>query len=391
MEFKNINLLRDGRINSLSVSAITTVGDYMKWFDTCGEANKLTEQRPQLNTRSANMIRRRLIEDLRQGAVIPPIVIGISTQAALDYISAQNVEKMINDHLENGTVIDGIQRSVALREAKTLSPGISYNPIRVDFWITNSTTALIYRMLVLNTGQTPWDVKRQMEVIYKPLIIEARQRIDGIVLNEKDDQKRRRTGGEYPASSIIELLIAYSSRKEIVNANDSVADEFTKLDITDMAGKREFSENFYRCLRMMVRFDIAVTRYQQDESEMDGKMKFRNGMDLFTQMPAKTGFIAAFAQRIVGMAGMPERSQEEQESIISHIESSFSVLMARIDKMDNETLGLFLCYDVLNEMMANLPVKRIGNAQREFFRKGFAALLENNFGVETLELVWRAY
>ncbi len=391
MELKSVNLLRDGRINSLSVSALTTIGDYMKWFDTCGEANKLTEQRPQLNTRSANMIRRRLIEDLRQGAVIPPIVIGISTPAALNYISVQNVEKLINDHLEYGTVIDGIQRSVALREAKTLSPGISHNPIRVDFWIANSTTALIYRMLVLNTGQTPWDIKRQMEVIYKPLIIEARQRIEGIVLNEKDDQKRRRTGGEYPASSIIELLIAYSSRKEIVNANDSIADEFTKLDITDMAGKREFSENFYKCLSMMVRFDIAVTRYQQDDGEVDGRMKFRNGMDLFTQMPAKTGLIAALAQRIVGMAGMPERSQNEQETIISHIESSFSDFITRIDRMDNETLGTFLCYDVLNEMMANLPVKRIGNAQREFFRKGFAALLENNFGVETLELAWRAY
>lgn len=391
MELKSVNLLRDGRINSLSVSTITTVGDYMKWFDTCGEANKLTEQRPQLNTRSANMIRRRLVEDLRQGAVIPPIVIGLSTQAALDYINGQNVEKLINDHLKNGTVIDGIQRSVALREAMVLSPGISHNHIRVDFWIANSTTALIYRMLVLNTGQTPWDIKRQMEVIYKPLIVEARQRIDGIVLNEKDDQKRRRTGGEYPASSIIELLIAYSSRKEIVNANDSVADEFTKLDITDMTGKREFSENFYKCLSMMVRFDIAVTRYQQDEGDVDGIMKFRNGMDLFTQMPAKTGFIAALAQRIVGMAGMPERSPNEQEAILSHIESSFSDFIARIERMDNETLGTFLCYDVLNEMMANLPVKRIGNAQREFFRKGFAALLENNFGVETLELAWRAY
>lgn len=391
MELKCINVLRDGRISSLSISAITTIGDYMKWFDTFGESNKLTEQRPQLNTRSANMIRRRLVEDLKQGAVIPPIVIGLSTQADLSCIDDHYVEKLINDSLEEGTVIDGMQRSSALREAMAQSNGISHNPIRVDFWIANGTTALIYRMLVLNTGQTPWDIKRQMEVIYKPLIIEARQRIEGIVLNEKDDQRRRRAGGEYPASSIIELLIVYSSRKEIVKANDSVADEFTRLDITDMTGKREFADNFYRCLSMMVGFDRAVTRYQQDDGDVDGIMKFRNGMDLFTQMPAKTGFIAALAQRVVGMAGMPERSHDEQEAIISRIETSFSAFIERISNMDNEALGVFLCYDVLNEMMRNLPVKRIGNSQREYFRKGFAALLENNFEVESLEIAWRAY
>ena len=391
MELKCINVLRDGRISSLSISAITTIGDYMKWFDTFGESNKLTEQRPQLNTRSANMIRRRLVEDLKQGAVIPPIVIGLSIQADLSYIDAHNVGKLINDSLEKGTVIDGMQRSSALREAMAQSNGISHNPIRVDFWIANGTTALIYRMLVLNTGQTPWEIKRQMEVIYKPLIIEVRQRIDGIVLNEKDDQRRRRAGGEYPASSIIELLIVYSSRKEIVKANDSVADEFTRLDITDMTGKREFADNFYRCLSMMVSFDREVTRYQQDDGDVDDIMKFRNGMDLFTQMPAKTGFIAALAQRVVGMAGMPESSHDEQEAIISRIETSFSAFIERISNMDNEALGVFLCYDVLNEMMRNLPVKRIGNSQREFFRKGFAALLENNFEVESLEIAWRAY
>lgn len=391
MELKKIYLLRDKRINSLSVSAITTIGEYLKWFDTCGEANKLTEQRPQLHTRSANMIRRRLVEDLRQGAVIPPIVIGLSTDADLAYIEGHNVERLINDQLPNGTVIDGMQRSAALREATTLSPGIRYNPIRIDFWLANGTTALIYRMLVLNTGQSPWDIKRQMEVIYKPLIIEARKRIENIVLNEKDEQKRRRAGGEYPASSIIELLLAYSARKELVKPNDSVADEFTKLDITDMTGKREFADNFYRCLKMMVRFDIAVSRYKQDDEEVDGIMKFRNGMDLFTQMPAKTGFMAALAQRIVGMAGMPERSQADQESIISGVEADFDTFISRIEKMSNDNLGIFLCYDVLNETISNLPIKRIGNAQREFFRKGFSALLEYRFEVETLEMAWRAY
>jgi len=391
MKLQNIFLLHDRRINSLSVSAVTTIGEYMEWFDAYGEDNKLAEQRPQLKTRSANMIRRRLVEDLKQGAIIPPIVIGLSTDADLNYVKEDNVQALINQSLGEGSVIDGMQRSGALREALAQNQTIRNNPIRVDLWLANGTVPLIYRMLVLNTGQSPWDIKRQMEVIYKPLITEARNRIDGIVLNEKDDQKRRRDGGEYPANSIIELLIAYSSRKEIVKPNDSVADEFTKLDITDMTGKREFANNFYRCLSMMVSFDKAVSKYQQDNNDADGHLKFRNGMDLFTQMPAKTGFIAALAQRIVGMPGMQERTPEEQENLISRIEASFSDFIHKIGKMNNEELGAFLCFDVLNETVNSLPIKRIGDAQREFFRKGFSALLEYNFAVDSLQMVWRAY
>ena len=212
-----------------------------------------------------------------------------------------------------------------------------------------------------------------------------------VVLNEKDDQRRRRGGGEYPANSIIELLIAFSSRKEKVNPSDNVADEFTKLDITDMTGKREFAENFYHSLGIMVRFDQAVSRYQLNDSDADGNQKFTNGMDLFTQMPAKTGFIVALAQHVVGRAGTPEKSQAEQEEIMNRTEDAFNAFINRLNQMENDQLGHFLRFDVLNELILGLPVKRIGDAQREFFRKGFATLIECSFEVEDLEVVWRAY
>lgn len=391
MNLTNVYLMRDKRINGLSVSAMVSIGDYMAWFNTYGEENKLDEQRPQLKTRSATMIRRRLVEDLKQGAIIPPIVIGLSTDADLNAVNEQSVLAIIQDNLQFATVIDGMQRSNAIREALEQTPNIALDNMRVEIWVTNGTTSLIYRMLVLNTGQTPWDIKRQMEVVYKPLIIEARKRIEGIVLNEKFDQKRRRGGGEYPANSIVELLIAFSSRKEKVNTSDIVADEFTKLDITDMTGKREFADNFYRSLGLMVRFDKAVSRYQADGSEPDGTFKFTNGMDLFTQMPAKTGFIVALAQHIVGRAGSSDRTQEVQEQVMVQTERAFEMFENKLNQRDNDSLGRFLRFDVLNELIKGLPVKKIGDSQREFFRKGFATLIECNFDVEDLEVVWRAY
>ena len=72
-------------------------------------------------------------------------------------------------------------------------------------------------------------------------------------------------------------------------------------------------------------------------------------------------------------------------------ESAFEMFENKLNQRDNESLGRFLRFDVLNELIKGLPVKKIGDSQREFFRKGFATLIECNFDVEDLEVVWRAY
>ena len=60
MNLNNLNIIIDNRVNGLSISATTTVAEYLEWFNLFGMDNKLDEQRPVMKTRSANMIRKRL-------------------------------------------------------------------------------------------------------------------------------------------------------------------------------------------------------------------------------------------------------------------------------------------------------------------------------------------
>lgn len=391
MQLDKIFLLRDTRIGGLSISAVTTIGNYVQWYKQYGLENKLDEQRPTLHTRSANMIRQRLIEDLKTGAVIPPIVIGFTTGEDLQVVNERNAAQLISSHLESATVIDGMQRSAALEIALDEQPQIANNPLRVDVWVSNITIGLIYRMLVLNTGQTPWDVKRQMEVIYKPLIVETRRQIPCIQLNERNDGRRRTNGGEYPASSIVELFIAFSSRKEQVNNADRIADDFTRLDITQMAGETGFSQLFFDSLRIMVELDIAMSQYRNENDEEGDEAKFVNGMDIFTNMPAKIGFMVALSQEILGRAGAAERSDEDKQRRMKSIQDSFNSFKERLGRLGNNELGEFLQIPLLNETINTLPVKKIGNSQREFFRKDFSTLIESSFSVDNMEVVWRTY
>ena len=38
--------------------------------------------------------------------------------------------------------------------------------VREEFWVAEKVNSLIYRMLVLNTGQVPWETGRQLETVY---------------------------------------------------------------------------------------------------------------------------------------------------------------------------------------------------------------------------------
>lgn len=182
IQFNNINVLKDLRVNGFSISTVITIAEYLQWFIEFGLPNKLDEQRPVMKTRSANMIRNRLIDDLQKGAVIPPIVLGFTNDNINDDVNNDNIVEILNHHISQATVIDGMQRSEALRRAYEEKREIGANLLRLEIWIAPNAISLIYRMLVLNTGQTPWDVKRQMEVVYKPLVEECEREIKGIVI-----------------------------------------------------------------------------------------------------------------------------------------------------------------------------------------------------------------
>lgn len=386
MEFSNIVILKDKRTNCWSISTTVSIVDYCEWFRVYGKDNKLDEQRPLLKTRSGNMIRYRMIEDLKQGAVIPPIVVGLALEREIKEISKEEVDALFNDHQDEMTVIDGMQRSEALIEALSAQPDIQNNLLRVDIWVAKDSTSLIYRMLVLNTGQVPWDVKRQMDVIYKPLIKETRARIPDITINTKNDNTRRSKAGEYQASSIVELFIAFTSRKEIVSPADRIADDFIRLDVAEMSGTPNISDYFYRTIALMVKLDKSFALYKGD----DTWDLYKCGMDLFTKIAVQVGLIVAIAQKVIGMPGMTVREHSAQEKILCKIEDRIQNLCDRLGAMTPSELQNFMSFDILNEVVSKLPTKKIGNAQREFFKTGFKVLVETD-NLERLSVVWQAY
>ena len=211
--FSEISILKDSCSHSYSIMTTMKISDYLNLVNDCQQLNA---QRDVLRTRAATTIRKRLIEDITKGAIIPPLVLGIVVPED-EHVDTDNFEEIFNRFKESIVIIDGIQRTESLKKALHIAPGIEYSDIRVEIWASHRVSYLIYRMLVLNTGQVPWNTRRQIEVIYEPLKIETESRVDGLRLISIGDNERRSIAGEFPADKIADLFISFTSFNILLN------------------------------------------------------------------------------------------------------------------------------------------------------------------------------
>lgn len=200
MKLNNITRIKDLRSNCYSTILEISVRDYLNLVEEIYK-NKggLKEQREPLKTSSAMRIRKQMIKDINAGTILPPIVIGVIITEdkfeTIPSITNEDLAETINSAGEgNLTIIDGMQRTTAIIEA--VDKGLSDDLIiRVEFWISIKLNSLIYRMLVLNTGQVPWNLRRQVETVFSTMINEIRSTIKEIEVFTIDDGSKRIKGG----------------------------------------------------------------------------------------------------------------------------------------------------------------------------------------------------
>lgn len=394
MVLKELTIVKDKRSNCLSCMGVTTIKEYISYInDIYRMKGGIEGQRDALRTSSAIKIRKRMVDDIVKGTVLPPVVLGLLLSHE-DFIKLDNVShdtKILQDTLsqasnENISLIDGMQRTTAIIEALKSNEQIENNELRVEVWIVENLNNLMYRMLVLNTGQVPWTVRRQLEVVYGSLLKTIKEEVPEIDIYTIDDSKYRTDGRQYQGESIIELFIVFGSRKEKVNIKERVAEEFTRLDFIESTDKGDFLSIFIKCLKLMYSIDKAFTRYESEEKIG----RFSDGKDLFKSQPARIGFISALAVEILGRPGN-DKGEETQTKILQRIETEVKEFIALVDGLSEVELKEFLSLNILNECLKDNNPSKVGDFERSFFKEAFAALIKEHFDIQSMVLSWRAY
>ncbi len=387
----NKYVLEDKRVNCLSIIHTPTLHEYLTFANEAYK-NKggINGQRAPLKTKTAQTIRERMVSDIIDGAVLPPIVIGVIIDKNL-YDEIINIQDDLSfERVRNKfdtaslSIIDGMQRTTALMEAVQSSNTLNNKTIRVEYWLSTSMNSLIYRMLVLNTGQVPWDIKRQLDTIYEPIINDLHRSIPNLDIQLIGQSARRTQAGQYQSSKLIEYFLCFSSRKTDVDLKEKVSEDFARMDAIESTSDNDFLNRFKIVIKLMVDLDHEFSRFRDDNQQ--GRIK--SGKDIFTSIPAGAGFVAAAATYIYGPPGF-KSSKADNDAATEELKDKVESLISKLKLCNDEHLGEFLQFALLNEKLSTRSSK-IGQYERDFFFKAFEACFKYIERLENLEPCWQA-
>ena len=387
------HMLTDQRVKCYSIMTSMPLGKYLDLVENAyKELGGIEGQRAPLKTKTATTIRSRLVSDIKQGAIVPPVVVGILIPS--ETYDGLSLSTKIDDFLKVAadaggdriSIIDGMQRTTAMLEALEEDELAAEREVRVEFWVAEKVNSLIYRMLVLNTGQVPWETGRQLETVYGQFLTQIKGRLgEDVSIFDTDDRRRRVQSGMYQSKAIIELLLLFSSRKIEIDVKDRVAEDFARLDTIETTSHSDFIEYFTRTLNLLIALDKQFSRFIFDDPVGH---RFKSGRDVFSSFPALAGFCSMVSVELFDEPGFDidwDQAAKKMESI----ETAFELLSTKMQNLQDGDLGDILQLDLLEERLKQ-PSGPVGRFERERFRRAFASMFRNAHRIKTLEPCWIA-
>ena len=375
---KVISRFYDSRIDSWNLYIESTFGEYLSFADYIIDNNDLQRKR----VRTSKTVYSLLKNDLQKGCLMPSLVLAVGSE--LEYepemITGDELLNYIKTNPSNILILDGLQRTYTLidaaKEIETYSE-VYYKfcdfPLRMEMYLKINKFGVLYRMLTLNTGQTPMSTRHQLEMLYGDLLA---TKIDGMELISDTDGKADPDDNQFVFQYAIEGFNAYMNRSSLpINRQDllenikmleKMAEEDTQSDLF-----RVFLECYikvFKSLRVITN-DYQITDDDINEYEISGSPFGRKTSKIFSTSQALTGFGAA--------AGKLKDFK---------LINSFDDISDMLDELRTKNCGTDWELELL-KMMDNIrnTSKKIGNAQREFFQFFFRELF-NREGDSYLDL-----
>lgn len=301
-----IDIIKDERICATSVLVDMSIESYLQLVS--GAEDNLDIQRKVIKGFKPY---ERLRQDLREGCLIPPLVLGIKSNV-LGIPDTPNDESFTSSlaacEPKNVYLIDGLQRTSALQIVRDSLEGDELSaflerPLRVEVWPDITLTALTYRMILLNAGQKPMSLKHQLEVVSRPLCDKLRQKFgDRIEIYIEKDPNRRTRPGQYQFSVIASAFQAFIQRSPHIDVRNEVIAELNQIDVLEnygdsleeSSGKMDMTASFEEYIGFLIEFDEKLCAKYTDSYESSNGIKIPTGVNLLSRDTVHLGLAAAY-------------------------------------------------------------------------------------------------
>lgn len=347
------NYIDDKKIESKNQMAEMTLKEYYDLSKDILNNNEYQRKR----VASSASIYSLLKQDLEQGCLMPPIVLAYTKE--IDQINEISLTNEISSNKNNLLILDGLQRSFTIRDlVQNLPPNspVMNFPIRVEFYIGINRLGILYRMLTLNTGQTPMSSRHQIEMLYASFM--ENNSINGIRLIREVENCSPKEKGEYKYKDVIDGFTSFIERNEQTIDRIDILDTVKSLrNITESGFKKSLFETFIKTYNNFIISISSLVSKTFDKNEFDNKVSLFGSdvVSIFNKSQALTGFGCAIG-RLMDL------------KIIEKIEDIDFILKDL--KCDEESIFLLL----INLDKIRINAKKIGNDQRLYFARFFGIL-----------------
>ena len=354
--------IKDHRINSSNYMLELTLKEYYDLSKNILNNNEYQRRR----VKSSSTVYSLLKEDLKRGCLMPPIVLALSKSA--EGISDDAIVQIIKENNDSLVILDGLQRSYTIKSLleeldKSRDPGIERvysNKIRAEVYVGINKLGILYRMLTLNTGQTPMSPRHQIEIIYSDYIDTE---VEGIrLLREIDDLSPKKLG-EYKFKDVIEGFTSYVQRDYLTMERTDILENIKsleKLSKEDNSSKLfdQFLSLYHGFVTKANELCSGVILTTEEGNELSSV--FGNDViSIFKKSQPMTGFGAAIG-RLVDFGSL--KNINEVEGIINNIDPK------------SVSPGLKVILESLSKVRD--VAKKIGNDQRLYFYQMFRNLFD---------------
>lgn len=363
----------DNRINSCNLYVETTFGEYLSFAKDIIKNNELQRKR----VRASKSVYSLLKNDLKRGCVMPPLVLAIAgdkdinLEAENSIISQYIVDKIKTD-CKDILILDGLQRTYTLidadaeikqEEPESYQKFLNYK-LRLEIYVDINKFGVLYRMLTLNTGQTPMAARHQLEMLYRDKLNTS---IEGVKLITDVQGKADPEDNEFVFKNVIDGFNSYMNRNELPIDRQELLENIQMLE--NMSNEDVTNDIFEEFLGIYVKVfnklcNVSNNYYLTDEDrdmyEISDSPFGKSVRKVFSTSQAMTGFGAAIGRM-------------KDNGLIKDIDE-IDTMLENISCVNNEWfLEMLVKFDKIKQSS-----KKIGNGQRMFIQYFFRELFNKD-------------
>jgi hypothetical protein len=358
----------DHRIKAYNILTEISISEYLEIAKIILGNNPFQRKR----LKSSSSIYSLLKQDLKLGCTIPPLVLALSNEN----IEINNVEEnqyldYINSQREKLIILDGLQRTYTLLDAANELDAENSenkrnfydNKLRFEIYLGLNKIGILYRMLTLNTGQSPMSVRHQIEILYSNYLNE--NITEGISLLKEVDEETPHQIGEYRFNDVIDGFTSYIVRDESSLDRRDLLESIKSLEklALENPDKDLFKNYLITYNNLVKKIHQLAGNWKFDDQEIISGKPFGSTVDkIFNKSQVMTGFGAA-----IGFL-KDRKVINSFDDINNHIDS-----IQVINNDQNFLDQLIIKLDNISK-----TAKKIGNSQRMYFYCLFKELFNSS-------------